>query len=327
MKVSFVLPNICSIPEGFCESILEDSDYYRINGLRAVELINRTFINSFIKQGTFSLLTVDKRLDIDNLIAITPDGHLWLNLRRSCYQKLGIEGKPTRFERKEHSRYVVKINLKASKLTPGNKYYERIYTNLDKMLDLTFDVIISWDPLAERICPSSVAAWFDKRGFPVNICHQQVIRRCEYSLEIPALVQNNYKEFFEWLGVFCIDGNLINENKNMEAQYVSSYECPKPRIQVGQIQYLQFTGFFTQKKILKIYNAWKKYALLNNTILPWCTIDIQGFVDSPIKLNNQMEHSFYTNGDHSCTIAMCPSNNGYILRQSLNSRRMPKIKQ
>ena len=41
---------------------------------------------------------------------------------------------------------VVTIDLKDEKLTPGKKYYERIHNSLDKLLDLKFDVIVSWDP-------------------------------------------------------------------------------------------------------------------------------------------------------------------------------------
>jgi hypothetical protein len=55
--------------------------------------------------GRFHLLTIGKKIDVDNFISITPYGYLQLNLTRSWYQKLGLQGKPTNFESKRHSRY------------------------------------------------------------------------------------------------------------------------------------------------------------------------------------------------------------------------------
>lgn len=55
--------------------------------------------------GELTLLSIKNKIDVDNVIAITPTGHLILSLLRDTYQKLGIEGKPTFFERKNYSRY------------------------------------------------------------------------------------------------------------------------------------------------------------------------------------------------------------------------------
>lgn len=61
----------------------------------------------------------------------------------------------------------------------------------------------------EKLCPSSVAAWFHNRGYSVSVCHVQPIRRTEYSLEIPVLHDSyNLNNFFEWLGLFSVDGKL-----------------------------------------------------------------------------------------------------------------------
>ena len=63
--------------------------------------------------------------------------------------------------------------------------------------------------LEDRMCPSSIAAWFSKRGYSVSVCHQQKIRRAEYSLNIPVINDGFSRDlFFEWLGVFTIGGNL-----------------------------------------------------------------------------------------------------------------------
>ena len=72
--------------------------------LRNFFKINETCIKLCFS-GALSLLSIGVRIDVDDVAAITPNGHLVLNLVRESYQQLGIEGKPTVFERKDYSRY------------------------------------------------------------------------------------------------------------------------------------------------------------------------------------------------------------------------------
>ena len=52
-----------------------------------------------------TLLTIENKIDTDNSVAITPTGHLILSLLTEDYQKLGLEGKASFFDRKVHTRY------------------------------------------------------------------------------------------------------------------------------------------------------------------------------------------------------------------------------
>lgn len=82
------------------------------------------------------------------------------------------------------------------------------------------------------------------------------------------------------------------------------------------MQYLQWTGFFTRRKIQQAYDALKKYVLSRNA-LPWVSLDIQGFADSPISFNLR-EHMFFTDGDNSYTIVFRPKGDA-VVRRSLSS--------
>lgn len=104
-SVSLVLPDTIRIPDELRTCISEDSDYYRINGLNVFELINKEFIEAFVKKGELSLLTIGNKIDLDNLIVITPTGQLILSLLTEDFQKLGLEGKVSFFDRKVHTRY------------------------------------------------------------------------------------------------------------------------------------------------------------------------------------------------------------------------------
>ncbi|XP_017876454.2 ribonuclease P protein subunit p40-like [Ceratina calcarata] len=321
-SISLVLPDTLRIPDGLQSCMFNDTDYYRIKGVNAFELTNKEFIEAFVKKGELTLLTVDNRIDLDNSVAVTPSGHLILSLLTEDFQKLGIEGKASFFDRKVHSRYVVTIDLKADNFTPGKKKYEHVRTSLKERFNKKFDVIVSWDPPDENICPSSVAAWFHKRNYSVLLCHQTFSQRIEYSVKIPILSNEvDHDKFFEWLGVFSTFGNLKNDKEN---DYVSTYQCPSPSLDVGQTMYLQWTGFFTRKQIATLYRVIREYVSMQKT-LPWVALNVQGFLDSPVSWDLK-EHTFYTDGDNSYTIAFRPAAHT-IIQRSLVSNNKPRILQ
>jgi len=102
---------------------------------------------------------------------------------------------------------------------------------------------------------------------------------------------------------------------------VNTYEYSSPSTHVRQVQYLHWTGFFTRKKVQEIYDILKKYVLSKKT-LPWLSLDVQGFVDSPISWNLK-EHTFFIDGDNSYTIIF-QSNGESVIRKSLSSNNSPR---
>ncbi|XP_076474994.1 ribonuclease P protein subunit p40-like isoform X2 [Bombus vancouverensis nearcticus] len=277
-SISLILPDAARIPDELRTCLSEDSDYYRVNGLNVFELINKEFIEAFVKKGELTLLTIGNRIDVDNSVAVTPTGHLILSLLTEDFQKLGLEGKASFFDRKVQTRY------------------------------------------DENLCPSSVAAWFHKRKYSVSLCRQTFLQRIEYSLPIP-IISNEFDndKFFEWLGIFSICGNL---GSNIENDYVNTYKYPLSVINVGQVWYLQWTGFFTTKQIKTFYSIVEEYVSMKNS-LPWVALHVQGFLDSPVSWDLK-EHTFYTDGDNSYTIVFRPGAHS-IIRKSLSSNNKPRI--
>ncbi|XP_043270485.1 ribonuclease P protein subunit p40-like [Venturia canescens] len=319
-SVSIVLPDIKDVPPSLRDCLLEDSDYYKIVGLKAHELVNKEFIEAFVKKGELTLLTIGKKIDVHNLICISPTGHLLLSLLREDYQKLGLVGKETFFDRKAHSRYVVTINLNEEAFVPGKKNYERVRSCLQENLDESFDVVVAWDPPEDKLCPSSVAAWFHDRGYTTLLCNQVFKQRIERSIFVPNLDgSSNLDEFFEWLGIFSIGGDTTNEK---EDDYVNTYTCPRPKTQTVETQYIECTGFFTRKQIIGIYNAMREIAFQKDTS-PWKSIHVQGFADSPVSWGLK-EHNFFTDGDNSHTTVF-QKNGECIIRKSLSSNKKPRI--
>ncbi|XP_011056209.1 PREDICTED: ribonuclease P protein subunit p40-like isoform X2 [Acromyrmex echinatior] len=279
-SISVVLPNTVTVPQNLHNCLSKDTDYYRINKLHVSDLLNIEFIEAFVKKGEINLLTLENKIDLENSICVTPTGYLILSLLTDDYQALGLEGKPSVFSHKSHTRYNISM------------------------------------------CPSSIAAWFYARNYNVCLCCQKFSQKIKYSLTIPTYedtCNNTDIDFFEWLGVFSIDGDLSTKR---EDNYANTYQCPSPSIHVKQVQYLQWTGFFTRQKIQEVYNVLKQY-ILSRDSLPWISLDIQGFADSAISFDLK-EHTFLTDGDNSYTIVFHPKGK-VVIRRNLSSNSKIKV--
>ncbi|KAI4493139.1 hypothetical protein M0802_009689 [Mischocyttarus mexicanus] len=314
--VSLILPHSSNIPDSVINSIIEDTDYYKIKGLHVSELLNKQFIDAFVKKGELTLLAIGNKIDLSNSIAVTPNGILIISLLCEDFYKLGLEGQKSFFDRKINTRNVVNIDLTAKHFLPGKKNYERVKTALENHLDLIFDVILIWEPPDVNMCPSSVAAWFHQRGYSVSLSQPKLSYRTESNVNVPILTDsyNINEDFYEWLGMFSISGNIKNEGTSEE--YVNTYKCPKPNILVDEVKYLDYIGFFSRQRAIKIYNLIKKYVLSQND-LPWGSLHVQGFSDSPVSWDLK-EHTFFTDGDNSYTVLFNP-NAESIIRKSLCS--------
>jgi ribonucleases P/MRP protein subunit RPP40 len=103
--VSVILPNVSSAPQSLIDLLSDDSTYYRVNNIHVSEFVKKEFIDLFIKKGNLTLLSVGTKLDQDDCLGITLNGKLILSLRRKSYQELGIEGKPSEFDKKNSDKY------------------------------------------------------------------------------------------------------------------------------------------------------------------------------------------------------------------------------
>jgi ribonuclease P/MRP protein subunit RPP40 len=68
--------------------------------------------------------------------------------------------------------------------------------------------------LEEKICPSSIAAYFSSRGHEVLQCQPRFSREVSYNVKVPEFFSNddgddnNALELIEWLGAFSIGADL-----------------------------------------------------------------------------------------------------------------------
>lgn len=105
-SITVVLPDVSSIPVEL-ETALADSDHYLLRNVSLKSLINRTFIEGFVKLGKFYAVSFRTRLDTDDCVAVAPPGTLLLHLNKETFQTLGLEGQVSEFARKRNSKYAL----------------------------------------------------------------------------------------------------------------------------------------------------------------------------------------------------------------------------
>lgn len=105
LQVSLVLPDTVEVPKHIREALSIDCDYYKIENFSLLDLLNKFFIDKFVRVGKLTLLSIDTQINIDDCICLTPDGVLILSLNKHVYEGLGLEGKVSHFSHKTKDRY------------------------------------------------------------------------------------------------------------------------------------------------------------------------------------------------------------------------------
>lgn len=65
----------------------------------------------------------------------------------------------------------------------------------------------------EKICPSSIAAYFSSQGHKVSLCQPRFSKQVLYNVKVPEFFpddgdDNSALELIEWLGAFSIGADL-----------------------------------------------------------------------------------------------------------------------
>ncbi|KAG5884759.1 hypothetical protein JTB14_029240 [Gonioctena quinquepunctata] len=119
------------------ENFVQDSVYYKIPDFKLEDLADVRFISGFVRSGKLTLLSIDKRIDCDNCIGVTPNGWLHLNLTKDTYQSLGIDGHPSHFSQKLKNRYdnakTPRSTFSADFIPEGNRFSRCPYNTFHRI--------------------------------------------------------------------------------------------------------------------------------------------------------------------------------------------------
>lgn len=103
--MSIVLPDTVEVPKHIAEALSKDCDYYKVEDLPISNLVEKPFIEKFVKAGGLTLLSIDTKIDLDDCVCVTPEGLLVLSLTKDTYESLGVEGQLSHFCKNNKERY------------------------------------------------------------------------------------------------------------------------------------------------------------------------------------------------------------------------------
>ncbi|KAG1683583.1 Ribonuclease P protein subunit p40 [Nymphon striatum] len=279
--IQIVIPNTLHLPDSLDKLFKDDNPiYYYIKNLPVHEIINKLFIECYIKKGKFICKSVGTRIDRDDCMCVTPNGHLILNLRRQTFLQLGLPAKANKAKYlKYNDRRIVDIDLTTDYCTPGTKFYKRLEWCLTERIGLNFDMLISWIPHDGKIDSSSPIVYLANKGYKGRLCQPKNHVNQIYSEQVPVIDKDNYEQSVE-----------------STSDFVSSYNIPEPNSSMGQILTCETYGFFDSEYINKCLSTLKNVVLTRKTI-PWAAIIVHGFDDSPISWKDS-NHGFSKTESH-----------------------------
>jgi ribonuclease P/MRP protein subunit RPP40 len=150
-----------------------------------------------VSQGKIVCLSIGKRIDTENVIAITHSGFLILSLTKDLYEKCGLLGKPSAFSKKHSAtKYCIKFNLKDTEFAPGNKLYERAKWSFSTIFTDEFEFLILDSSADSDITLEEVAVQFTQATLE-NI-HLPQLEQSVFETEDEKY---HLKEILEWIGL------------------------------------------------------------------------------------------------------------------------------
>uniref|UniRef100_T1ICD4 Uncharacterized protein n=2 Tax=Rhodnius prolixus TaxID=13249 RepID=T1ICD4_RHOPR len=176
------------------------------------------------------------------------------------------------------------------------------------MNHLSMNFVFSWEPDSANVCPSSIAAYFHKRGYLVEECYLSKASRVDYNVKIPPKGADP-EELFEWFGLHALGAREHPDPVHHE--FLSTYPG-MDMDNVGQVVYVQWTGLFTTRKLEKLLNKLRKY-ITDRQSIPFIGLHVQGFDDAPVSWDNKANR-YLTYSDNSYSYILFPTGNVNIMK-------------
>ncbi|XP_070701017.1 ribonuclease P protein subunit p40 isoform X2 [Pempheris klunzingeri] len=296
-KVSVLLPECSSAPSHLDTVLNSFSSFYLIRKLPVYELLDKDFLETAVYHGSVYGLSYRTRIDEDNCVALLPNGHLSLSLDKDSFQLLGFEGKPSRFNQRTSSRYVVSVDLTDSCMAPGGRSYHRLLTGLKSRLHLEADFLLTHHPGGGASLQALLSRydWSEHRP--------EVSRRTLTDLSCPALLTSDLQScdphsFLEWLG--ALDAHVSCENDS--SSFLSSLTCSEPKMTLSRALSVSVCGLLLPHDVHRLLQQIRCY-LERLQPVSWASLTVHGFVDSPVSWGGS-EHGFLRGGENFYTLLM-----------------------
>ncbi|KAJ2340085.1 hypothetical protein GGF43_006492 [Coemansia sp. RSA 2618] len=270
--------------------------HYHIS-LKLTDLIDPGFISNYVKRNTLIALSAGRFIDTDDVFAIDGRGMLILSVCKDTYETLGLAGRHSQFPLQRGARFVVEINLLADCMEPTKKYFQRIRSRFDAVLDEPVEFLVGYYdadtgapvtfdlPGAAAVEPRSETC--KMQGVSVPRLPEHLTAACEQS---DAWVEQA-QETFEWIGlaaggVHAVAGGTVDPE-------TSIYGAPEPST-LADVEVHTVCGMLSAKAISSVV---KELLADPESCKDEFYVCVWGYDDAPVSWNLS-EHSFYTSGEN-----------------------------
>ncbi|TWW73131.1 ribonuclease P protein subunit p40 [Takifugu flavidus] len=296
-KVSLLLPECSSAPSHLDGVLNGFSSFYLIRNLPIYELLDRDFLQSAVFQGSVYGLSYRTRIDEDNCVALMPDGHLVLSLDKDSFEVLGVEGKPSRFNHRTKSRFVVSVDLCDGSMAPGGRGYQRLHTGLRSRLQMKADFLLSHHPGGGASLQALLSRYDWSEHRPA------VSSRTLTDLPCPTLLTSDLQprdshSVLEWLG--AVDAAISCQTPSHS--FLSSLACPEPKTAASCALSVSVCGLLLPHDIHRLIQQIRRH-LEQPRLASWASLTVHGFADSPVCWGRD-EHSALKVGENFYSLLM-----------------------
>ncbi|XP_028410049.1 ribonuclease P protein subunit p40-like [Dendronephthya gigantea] len=306
ISVGVLVPSFSTEKLHECISKLLFTDFSCLAEVSLTEIINAEFISKFVRPGSICALSHGTKIDTSDCAALLPTGILHLSLTKDSYESLGIQGKPSAFN--NNLRFDIEINLLAPYFKPNKKYFERVSRGFFRT-GLKFKFLFSMKAECKDTCEQKLDSYFISLGISCKTfeCKKEVKAFLEVNIPIISFnneafleidSQCNAMDFHEWLGSLVCG---VDCSKAASDSFVNTLSCPAPN-QPDKAAYHKWTGFINSSAVCNLIKSAREI-LDRNPELPWFSIMIWGFSDTPVSWQDHC-HGYFLCGDNHSTVIM-----------------------
>lgn len=250
----------------------------------------------FQKCASLAALSMGDKIDTGNVHAILPRGKVVMSVDKDTSEELGLDSRPSRFEK---HRRIVEVDLTADRFSEGKPSRERLQWCLTDRLALDTDFVLCCSPSDE----SDLCSFF---GAEKRDC-QRVTKLLE-GVSYPVLHPSNpigsleggdktcsgAVEACTWIGALSCD---IDSFQDEADSYVSTYIPPYPTVVIPSAVRKQYRGMVHSDVINRILMTMRDHIKGDS----WGAMTVWGFDDSPVSWRTN-EHGYHVSGDNNYTV-------------------------
>ncbi|KAK9474446.1 ribonuclease P 40kDa subunit-domain-containing protein [Dipodascopsis tothii] len=274
------------------------------------------FFNTHVKTGSCLVLSLSK-IDQDDVFCIY-NGILRLSLTRETYEKAGIVGRVSKFNK---LRYIIELDLRDAGMFAGHKLFDRLLTAArESPLARPVACVANVGGASECMAAAtrhelrSQTATFGPVAVPpfprpaAEFAHTAAVTPPTYQELSPAELAQYYKSahaeellhLLEWTALVAVESPLVvaDAAPSVTATY-AVFESGRPAETVARIV---VDGLVTSAQALAVFDALSLASAADS----WTALTVYGFDDAPVSWH-AAEHSFLLSGDNNYTVVVPPS--------------------